>query len=544
MKLDMFNIDEFIRLNHCQQVTNPIFWQANKLPTEDGLFSYEIFGYSEEERKSIFGYIDLNGYFIHPIVYSMLNSRMGAVKDIINGEKYAKIVNKKIVIVPEDTEGAQTGLGFIYDNFEAINWLDELEENEIESIDKKTRLKFLKSLKKDEFFVSKWLVLPVFYREERADGASLGDEINQLYKDLISTCRSLKMFSFDIFGDATKLKIQNLIYHIYQMTMSPITGKHLDTKTWEAKGQSKNSMLKRNLIGKKLDYGALTVITAPVISDAKTVDDMPVPFGYAGVTMISCIGLFKPFYVREASLFLTDVVNYLDNDSSLSWVDRSIASTTNIDKILNRFIKSSAERFDPIIFNVKTKSGIDSELYLTIEEKDVETGEVETRLFTYTDLLYIAGQEVVKNKHVLITRHPVTNNKNIYPARVIVNSTARTHTVEISLFFEDSTKRIETLKLSRYPYVWYNNLAHPKPKNYYEFVGTSIIGNSVLKAIGGDYDGDTVFLRGLFSIQANAEAEKIIKAKSNILGPNGTAIRGLTQIGKDCVVSLYELTKD
>lgn len=208
MKLDIFNIDDFIEANHCKEVTNPVYFSFDGNYTPDGIFSYDIFGYSDEDRKNIFGYIDLRGHYIHPLIYLTMNSKMGSLGKVLNGEKYAVIADKKIKIVPDDFDGAETGIDFIYDHFNEINWIDALEENDIDSVDKKTRLKFLKSLKKDEFFVSKWLVLPPFYRAESSTNRSMGDNINKLYKELISKCKGMKLgFSFDIFSAETKLRI-------------------------------------------------------------------------------------------------------------------------------------------------------------------------------------------------------------------------------------------------------------------------------------------------------------------------------------------------
>ena len=44
MKLDLFNIEDFIKANHCQEVTSPVFFQYDGNPNPNGLFSYEIFG--------------------------------------------------------------------------------------------------------------------------------------------------------------------------------------------------------------------------------------------------------------------------------------------------------------------------------------------------------------------------------------------------------------------------------------------------------------------------------------------------------------------
>ena len=50
-----------------------------------------------------------------------------------------------------------------WNNYRSFKRLSELEESEIDSLDKKSRLRFLRSLKKEEFFVRKWLVLPAYY---------------------------------------------------------------------------------------------------------------------------------------------------------------------------------------------------------------------------------------------------------------------------------------------------------------------------------------------------------------------------------------------
>ena len=555
MKLDMFDIDEFIRLNHCKEVTSPVMFEYNKTYTEDGILSYEIFGYTEEERKNKFGYIDLRGNYLHPIVYNMISKRMGSLKYIITGEKYGVIKNKKIEVVPEDFPGAETGLKFIYDHFEEINWIDELEESEIDSLDKKSRLKFLRSLKKEEFFVRKWLVLPAYYREEAADRSTLGEDINKVYKNLVAMTRSLRMgFSFDIFGDQTRLKIQNTILQLYQMTMGPVTGKSLNLDTMELLGNAKNSLLKRHIIGKTIDYGALTVITAPVISDSERPDKTPIPFGTVGVTLESCLGLFKPFFIHECSNLLSDTLEEVIKVAGKSFydikkIDHNVFSPSNIDKLITRFIKSKEGRFDPI--EVEYTDNNNEENYITISigeatnEADAKADKFTIRPLTYVDLFYITALKITKNKHCLVTRYPVTSNKNMYPARVKVLSTSRTRKTYIK--FGDSYSGIVSSKYTeyeQYPYIKYEGNPDPKPDIYYDLIGTTLLGNPVLKLIGGDYDGDTVFLRGLFSLEANEEAEQIITSKSNIIGPDGKITRSIASIGRDCTMSLYELTKD
>ena len=53
-------------------------------------------------------------------------------------------------------------------------------------------------------------------------------------------------------------------------------------------------------------------------------------------------------------------------------------------------------------------------------------------------------------------------------------------------------------------------------------------------------DGDQVSAKGVFSQQANLEAEKIMKSKVNVIGLAGNGIRTTTN---ETVQTLYSMTK-
>jgi len=318
MNLDLFDIEKFIDANHCPLVTNNVSFNSDGTPTSDGIFSYELFGTTDEERKNTFGYIDLKGYYLHPMVYLIFTKRMRSVGDIIMGEKYAIIENKRLHIVPKETKGAGTGLKFLYDNFENIEWVDESEEDEMDSIDKKTRLKFLKSLKKNEAFVKYWLVLPPFYRAESSTNRSMGDSINKLYKELLSQIKGMSLgYSFDIFGEGARARIQILIKELYLTTLAPVSGKNLmlghGTSEGELVGTGKFSLIRRHLIGKNIDWGTVNVISSPLSSEANTPAEKQARFGYGLFPLASLLSSFQPFYLKEASDYLE---NYLSDLST------------------------------------------------------------------------------------------------------------------------------------------------------------------------------------------------------------------------------------
>ena len=549
MKIDLFNIDKFIEENHCPEITNPIFFNYDQTPTTDGLFSYELFGISDDDRKNIFGYIDLGGYYIHPMIYSLLTARFGSFRDILTGNKYAVIADKKVKIVPEDFDGAETGLDFFYDHYEEINWIDNLEEEEMDSLDKKTRLKFLKSLKKDEFFVSKWLVLPPFYRAAAANSQSMGDSINNLYKDLISRTRSMKTgFSISLFGDETRLKIQNTLRDLYLTTLAPASGKNLifEKRKIEGtlKGSSKNSLIRKHLLGKTVDYTASAVITAPEISGAKNPSLSPAPFGYSRFPLATLLSLFQPFVVSAGVLFLEEMLQafYEENYSNIKKIDLNQFNAEFVSKLIKKFIKSHDERFSFIPeFNYIDKNGIERTEFFLIRKADVKNNNTDNldwyiQKMTLTDFFYIISLDVLSDKHVYVTRYPVTNFQNIYPSKVLVMSTVKTKSMAVSTSSDDRYTVYD-----EYPIV---PLDKTEKTIDSDFLDVMYPGNAPLGAIGGDYDGDMLYMKSVFSKEANEEAERLIYSKTNILKADGKVSRSLADIGKDCVMGLYELTKD
>ncbi len=539
MKLDIFPIEKFIKANDCPQVSNPVFFNSDGTPTVDGLFSYELFGYSDDDRKSIFGYVDLKNYYLHPLIYLILMKRMGSLGKVVTGEKYAVIADKKIKIVPEDFDGAETGMDFLYDHFNEIDWFNEMDDEEIDSIDKRSRLKFLQSLKRDDVFTRYWLIIPPYYRDESSTNKSMGDSINKLYKELLSRVKGMNLgYSFDIFGSESRIRIQNILKDIYLSSIAPISGKNLILQKGktegELKGTSKNSMLRRHLLGKTVEWGVSSVMTSPQNSAATQFKDKPVPFGYGAFPLAILLSTFNPFFLNSASDMLESML--LDfktkNATRIKRIDLGQFNPDVIEKMIKSFIKDINGRFDPIEFTFIDNSNSKQKYGLYIFEKD-KNGKVTKRFFTKTDLFYIIAMNVLTDKHMYITRFPVANYQNIYPSKIKVLSTVKTRKVSIS--FNDE-EYIEYEKYPVFPSLGYNKIDS-------QFFDVTFVGNAYLASLNGDYDGDTVFLRGVFTEEANTEAEKLIWNKTNFFNAQGKTTRSIGGIGKECILGLYELTK-
>ena len=71
LKLEILDIEKFVKMNECKVITNPIFFASVGSPTPDGLLSNEIFGLTKDERSGIFAYLDLKEKFIQPYFYKI-----------------------------------------------------------------------------------------------------------------------------------------------------------------------------------------------------------------------------------------------------------------------------------------------------------------------------------------------------------------------------------------------------------------------------------------------------------------------------------------
>lgn len=566
MKLDLFDIGEFIKINKIKEVTSPIGLSAAKMPNPEGIFSYDIFGYTTEERKNTFAYIDLRGNYFHPQCYRML-SRMGVLGKIASGDKYAIVVDRKIHPLSEDElaeyPDAETGVNFFYNNWEKINWnntsfttTDKSGEEDELSIDKKNRVKLFRYLKKNEVFCKYWLVIPPYYRDFNAsDDASLGDDVNKVYKELILKTMALKKgfsddFGFSSMGAVTRARIQDLLGILFDISLGPVTGKSVDINTKELKGNSKRSIIKRNLLGRFIDFSASSVISSPVSSAVETVDDFA-HFGEVQLPLQTFCAMYKPFMINAVQQFLESWIEHIMGKvgKTIKKIDSNQWSINEVDKIVTRFIKSAAEKDNIVSFTYIDNENYKSAFVIEVLEVTDNNELIVERPITYLDLFYICAEEVSKDKYSINTRYPVANNQNTYCAKIKVLSTNMTRKVNLSV--PEVFDKPQTY--NKYPYISYEQIEkyiddvkdpNPKPKTYYELYRATIVGNGHIKSLGADYDGDMMFFRGIYSRDGNIEAEKLIWKKTNWFNANGGLSRGIPQVGKDACLTIYEMTKD
>lgn len=529
MEARLLDYDKFIKINGIEEVSNPIMFDKGNIPTQDGLFSTEIFGVSTKERKNTFAYIDLKKKFLNPKTYITLKRLNRNFESLIYGTKRFNIVDGLLV---EDENGG-TGIDFLYKNWDKIKFAKNDSKSRNERVD------VLTLNDKDIIFTSKFLIIPAFYRDINLQNISGGvnvNEINDLYARIL---RNVKMMqsanNFDFMLYTLDGKIQDTMLEVYNLLKD--------------KNDGKEGYLRKFLMGKSVDYSSRVVITG-VVYDQPNPNDVLVDFFHTGIPLSHICSLFTPFMIWWVKRYMktrfeNNKNNFpvLDSKGNKTYVKLNdpevYYNEEYIKKRLDKFIKTPSTRFDPIEIPIKEdelkrigKTKVYAMLrgfrqnLTTMDVVDDSGNYKVTRPLTWTDIFYMAGVDVTEDKHVMITRYPLLDYMGTYPTKISILSTQATQPMVIN----DRQYR-------HYPVI-------PQDLEKIDiealFKDTINLHSLFLPAIGGDHDGDQVTCKGIFTQEANENADKIMRSKAYILNIYGQTVRNL---GNEGIQTLYTLTR-
>ena len=423
MKLALMNIDKFVQVNHIMEVTNPILMDRGYRPTSDGILSTDIFGSSTQSRRNTFAYIELNTHLLQPLAYKTLLRLDRRIDDILAGTK-TFIIDKEGQL--KEDENGDTGIEWLYKVWEKIKFKRN------ESSIRNNRIKFFEMHTKAELFQTKQLVIPPFYRDINLQATNKGKpsvhEINQPYCRLIRMANVLTQGDFAFNLNYTKFQMQKTIVELYDMFKSFV--------------EKKRGILKQAILGKSVDYGARLVISNTKFT-AERPSDMIVDFEHAGIPLSYAISLFTPFVIgwiqnffkREFELTGNKYPVYITKTKEVRYLqlkDPMIQfNEEKIHAMIKTYSRSAHQRFDPILIETEDKEIPTIRMVFmgnTIGEGDyadliVEEQKKETRPMTLTDLFYICMEDITKDKHVYITRYPMTDYMGIFPCGIALLST-------------------------------------------------------------------------------------------------------------------------
>lgn len=255
---------------------------------------------------------------------------------------------------------------------------------------------------------------------------------------------------------------------------------------FKIKLEKKSGLFRKYLMGKNVDYCTRTVISNAQFH-ANRPEEMMIDFRNCGVPLAQVCSLCYPYILQWVkNFFELNVINSPDLrmiDPQTGELGGKTATIERPDtyftekyfkKKIDQFVKGPETRFEPI--EVPLTDGTKKYLAFTgrIFTPSIkgEQASISHRRMTWTDLLYMAAVDITKDKHVIVTRYPVTDVYGIFIARIRVVSTQRTVPMQVG-------ERVYQF----YPQV---DLSLTPEEVVEQFIESAMFSNSYLPGINGD----------------------------------------------------------
>lgn len=468
--------DKLIEENNLPEVSDPVLFKKGNVPTDNGLFSPIIFGDSPKEKRLNHAYINLKRKFFHPYVFETM-LRLNRKLDIVaRGESVWSISDTgKLVEIknPDDPEYDEdnTGLAWLIDHFHEIQF------TETKSSENQERIKLIKSLSDDEIFITKWVVIPIFYRDcDVSSGKRSIPPINSLYATIMQNAIALDTSIISIAKHATMYKIQKTLIDLRKHGQGLVEKKH--------------GAFQKSILGKAADFGDRGVISVPSLNNCDVPNDCIVDITHSGIPLSFCINLGYPFMMKWIQEFFEDMFRnkrtipaFRKNEEGefvlehVPIIDQTQVFTEEfIEKKMKMFrMTYGAERFETI--KIKCEDGREAEVMFTgkgyaTRPDDPRANTIGNRPLTWTDVFYLAAENTLSSKYCYITRYPLEDYFGTFPSKVAILSTIKTSPVIING--------------KVYPHYPVIDLSLPPNEVATQFIDTISISNLYLDAIGGD----------------------------------------------------------
>ena len=468
MKIDVLDMKRLIEVNKLQEVDSMHLFSSKMTFDSKGILSNDIFGISRDDRQSTFAYIDLKRKFLHPHIYQkVLKSMFKGIVFLVAGQRYYSVKDGVLV---EDDDG-WTGLEELYKHWDEIDWNKSKSAND-------TNKSLLILLKRDQIFIDKELVIPPAYRDVMLagtmDSSDHVNKLNALYQKLISGVSLIQqggLFSRTQYN--TQLKIQETLVEIYTYFKGQIS--------------KKQGLIRKYLIGKSVDYGVRSVISAATYNHDKFEDNI-IDLEHTAVPIAECCSTFYPFIESWLRNFFTrEIINdpnlimFYDKETKKEFTatikDPELQfSEKSIRKMINDFCLNPDNRFRliEVLVEIPGKKELQyTHANMILKGKIIADNNVTkslNRAMTITDLLYLACVDACEKRHVMVSRYPVGTDKGIYFSLVRVQST-REH---IHIVFNGKD-------YPRYPVI---DFKVPQDQVGIQFIDSLVLSNSHCEGMG------------------------------------------------------------
>lgn len=436
-------------------LTRDIHEQNTSVFHKDGLFSTEIFGdVGSKERSGLMSYIDINTEIIHPKIYAELTSLSKLYKDILAGTRYAIFDEDTKALVETTAEEGNTGYKFMLEHLHKLEFT-----NPNKSDYRGAKIELLNKFSTKEIIIDRLLVMPAGLREYMVteSGKVMEDEINGLYRKLITVSHSARLFKNDSVNDAiinkVKVRLQHAVNTIYSYIENILEGKG---------GYFQNKATKRSIF-----YSTRNVIT----STPYRVYHANANYGPDGVTSTVGImqgfkGIFPIAIFNLRTRFLNNVfdihspVAKLADPKTKKATSVTISEKTRTKWITDNGLEKMVNKLKADIFKNQTIVVDGHWLFMVYETKDnvhvvsdidmLPEGYDSDKLrgITYGELMYLTIGNIIGKYPGMIVRYPITGFGSIVPSKTYVKSTVDTNVKTVKVLDE-----LEPILYPEYPVV-------------------------------------------------------------------------------------------
>lgn len=468
----------------------------------EGLFSQDIFGrVGDPRRMKIMSYIDLHTKIMHPLIWKNIERVSGWYTEIFLGRRYATFDEKSGQFLPSNVDEGKTGPNFFLKHLKNVKF----ERNKSKQRD--LRIDVIEKYRESAIY-DFVLVLPAGHRdiEEGRGGNIKFDEINDVYRALIGLSKNIDKSDLDNqFNHRSQALMQKNFNAIFELIFTFLKGKG---------GFTAAKWTKR-----KVEHGTRTVFSSMRLQsrDIKGPQRITINDIHVGIsqTMRGCL----PLVTHKLTTRFANVV--FNSDGTANLIDKKTLKRkvvpvdnkwrdlyTTEDGVLSliKEFKVDSYKFKDVEVQGYPAALIyrdaDSFMVKTDIDDFPEKLRGQVRPITKFELYYYLISDIDQETACWGTRYPFATEDSMFPALPYLKTTI----VGEALYELD-------------------NFGNKTEKVYREFpilntasLDTASVHPIRLKGLGADFDGDTLSIEFVMTMEAVEEVKKYLNDPVNLIG--------------------------
>lgn len=445
----------------------------------NGLFSNVIFGnHGEKRRMTTFSYIDLRVKILHPAIVRNIKKVNAFYYDILMGKAHGEFDARLGEFVKATGTTGETGYHFFMSKWDKIKWKKNDSDRRTKRIDVINKYRHLGVY---DFF----LVTPAAIRdiEELPDGTVTQDDVNDLYRSLIGTARSVDVTDLESkYNNQARCTMQRTIEKIYDLYYSYLKGK---------RGLIQGKWSKR-----RIEHGTRGVLSALDYSTPDINSDQTITPNHAVMGLYQTLKAYLPYTVHALTNGIMQQI-FTENDQAYL-IDKKTLKRTRVDitpktrsrwtsfdginTLINQFAIKKKRNEEVVIEGKylaliwRSKRGF--RIVLDIDDLDGRDSS-KCKPITWGELYYFLCYPIIKGFPQHVTRYPVNNVNSCVPMISYLVTTTKGE----SLFRYNENWELTDEEFPQCPIVGgdYTDVTPVHPTKYSAGTG-----------LGADNDGDQV----------------------------------------------------